>query len=280
MVTKDELTVKIIDFGSCKDMEGTEFEKKFDMEREKQKSRKPVYKNFVGTPNYMAPECVRNKGSDFRSDVWSLGCLLYNLFTGFPPFLGKSEYLIFQKSTVCNFYYPEGIIPPLAMDLISKLIVLEPEKRITISEIYEHPYLCNENREEFRSSYPIFDLKEYAYMKIFKNIKNKYNPFKEISYKLDKIKNFERMEEESIRNNIEQDNSVNNDYEKKLLEQKPNLMVEYDKGLNNLKEEIISYVTNIKNCTFLDEVKAEKLINKFLFLEKQLMHDFFNITYE
>jgi len=91
MVTKDQKTLKIIDFGSCKDMEGTDFERKFYLERDKMNLREPTYKNFLGTPNYMAPECVRNKNSDYSSDLWSLGCLLYNLFTGFFPFLGKSD---------------------------------------------------------------------------------------------------------------------------------------------------------------------------------------------
>lgn len=43
----------------------------------------------------MAPEAINNKFTDYSSDVYSLGCLLYFLKLGFPPFLGNSEYLIF-----------------------------------------------------------------------------------------------------------------------------------------------------------------------------------------
>ena len=54
------------------------------------------YENHVGTPNYMAPECIWNQFSDKRSDVYSLGGILYFLITGFPPFIGESIYLIFK----------------------------------------------------------------------------------------------------------------------------------------------------------------------------------------
>ena len=50
----------------------------------------------MGTPNYMAPECINNKFSDKKCDIYSLGALLYNLITGFPPYIGGSEYLIFK----------------------------------------------------------------------------------------------------------------------------------------------------------------------------------------
>ena len=38
--------------------------------------------NFVGTPQFMAPECVHNKENSYSCDVWSLGCILYQLYCG------------------------------------------------------------------------------------------------------------------------------------------------------------------------------------------------------
>lgn len=281
MVTKDEKRVKIIDFGSCKDMEGTEFEKKFDEERAKYKSRKPVYKNFVGTPNYMAPECVRNKSSDYNSDIWSLGCVLFHLFTGFPPFLGKSDYLIFQNSTICKYILPEDIISQEAIDLISKMIVLDPQNRIKIENIYSHPFLKNEsNDEEFKESYPIFDLGEYAYSMIVKKFKNKNKPFKELSSKLEKINRIEQIDEDCKRNGINPEKTEENEKDEQLKMEKPQLMEEYNKGLECLKSDIVVHLTTIRNSNFLDDNKRDKLINKFLFMERQLCHDFFNITFE
>jgi 3-phosphoinositide dependent protein kinase-1 len=53
--------------------------------------------SFVGTPEYMPPELVKNTESCFASDLWSLGCTLYQLICGRPPFRGVTEYLTMQK---------------------------------------------------------------------------------------------------------------------------------------------------------------------------------------
>ncbi len=82
--------VKIIDFGTSKDIE-------FNIKSLGNGSTgRKFYENFVGTPNYMAPEAINNKFTDFISDVYSLGCLLFFLITGFPPYVAATEYLIFQ----------------------------------------------------------------------------------------------------------------------------------------------------------------------------------------
>lgn len=273
MVTKDELRIKIIDFGSCKDMEGTEFEKKFEEERKSQKSLRPSYKNFVGTPNYMAPECVRNKNSDFASDCWSLGCLLYNLFTGFPPFLGKSDYLIFVKSTEASFGYPKDVVPLLAQDLINKLIVVDPTKRLTLEEIFEHPFLKNDRENLQFPRYPYFGLFECCYKGILMKLKKQNMHFKNISEKIEKIKNIENMIEDCKRNEIKQDLPIE---DSNLLEKKESLMLEYQEGYDKMVIEINSMINVLKS---VDSENSEKLINKIMQMERQLKHEFFKIDY-
>ena len=276
MVTKDELRVKLIDFGSCKDMEGTEFERKFEEERKKQNSLRPSYKNFVGTPNYMAPECVRNKNSDFASDCWSMGCLLYHLFTGFPPFLGKSDYLIFIKSTEAKYKFPDDIVPPLAQDLISKLIVVDPSQRLTIEQIFDHPYLKEDIIKLQYSRYPYFELKEYAYQSILKKTKSLQTNYKLTSEKLDKIKKIEAMQEDCQKNDINTEEKTVQE-ENKLLEEKETLLQDYNFGLQTLKSEINDLIKKTQDSNLLEK---EKLINKFLNMEKQLQHEFYKLDYE
>jgi serine/threonine protein kinase len=274
MVTKDEKTIKIIDFGSCKDLQGTEFEKKFDEERAKQTRKKNAYKNFVGTPNYMAPECVRNKGSDKASDIWSLGCLLYQLFTGFPPFLGKSDYLIFLKSTEVKYEFPEDVVDPEAKDLISKMIVLEPENRLLMEEVYKHEFLKGVD-----NTFPSAKLAEKDYLAIVNGFKDQFSKYKEISRKLKKIKEAEAMNEEYIKNYGEEKN-VEEHLVKIDLNEKANLQQENEKGLEDLNVKLIATKEKINILFNEKELDLKIYINKLTYLEKQLKHDLFGLELE
>jgi hypothetical protein len=88
------------------------------------------------------------------------------------------------------------------------------------------------------------------------------------------------MEEECRRNEITPEKTKESEDEEKLKEEKPKLMEDYEYGLTKLKEDISNNLNKINNSNFFDENKRERLINKFLFLERQLNHDFFNITFE
>ncbi|KAH7358496.1 serine/threonine-protein kinase sid2 [Plectosphaerella cucumerina] len=48
-------------------------------------------KSIVGSPDYMAPEVLRGEEYDFTVDYWSLGCMLFEALTGFPPFAGSTS---------------------------------------------------------------------------------------------------------------------------------------------------------------------------------------------
>lgn len=82
----------MIDFGTCRDMNNLELKGSGNGSKGKK-----VFDHFVGTPNFMPPEMIRNKDSHFKSDVWALGSLACQLVTGFPAFVGKSDYLIFKQ---------------------------------------------------------------------------------------------------------------------------------------------------------------------------------------
>ncbi len=237
MVTKDGKLIKIIDFGSSLDLGGTDFERKMAELKKKEKKKRPDFIHFVGTPNYMAPECVHNQFSDKRCDIWSLGCVLFDLITGFPPFNGASEYLIFQKSIEAKYIFPDGIVSELAQDLIKKCIVVDPAKRLTIEEIFNHPYLKDEvNDPHFFDQIPKMTEEEKIYDDIKNKIKEEFAKYKDISNNLDAIKEHEKMEEDLKRNEITPEPSPDDEKIKLLCSKKGEYQKEYGEGLEELKK--------------------------------------------
>merc|ERR1712151_728496 len=81
---------KLVDFGSAKDLANPH------IKGAGTKSFKTVQEDNVGTPNFMAPEVVKNKCSDFRSDIWSFGCMVYQILTGIQPF-GVNLLRVYEK---------------------------------------------------------------------------------------------------------------------------------------------------------------------------------------
>lgn len=87
------------------------------------------FKEHVGTPEYMAPEVINNKFADQRADIWSYGVFVAMLVTGKNLFRGGSEYLTMKRALERKFALLEGT-PLVAADLINKLLVIEPHKRL------------------------------------------------------------------------------------------------------------------------------------------------------
>ncbi|XP_044472430.1 CBL-interacting serine/threonine-protein kinase 5-like [Mangifera indica] len=93
-----------------------------------------------GTPAYVAPEIIRKKGYDgATADIWSCGVILYVLLAGFLPFQDANLMNMYRKIFKAQFECPLWISPE-AKRLISKLLVSDPGRRITIQAIIRVPW--------------------------------------------------------------------------------------------------------------------------------------------
>lgn len=107
----------------------------------------------VGTLNYMSPEAITQMSADskqpcfkigVKSDVWSLGCILYNLVYGVTPFHSiKSLMQKIYAITNPNYEIPfKPLADPLLLDVLQSSLKRNPKERASVEELLNHPYLA------------------------------------------------------------------------------------------------------------------------------------------
>eukprot|EP01062_Namystynia_karyoxenos_P016101 TRINITY_DN15873_c0_g1_i1.p1 TRINITY_DN15873_c0_g1~~TRINITY_DN15873_c0_g1_i1.p1 ORF type:complete len:349 (+),score=161.36 TRINITY_DN15873_c0_g1_i1:91-1137(+) len=126
---EDSSLIKISDFGLAKIWSGD-----------------TLVKTACGSPNYVAPEVLLNdmRGYTFAVDMWSLGVILYVLLCGFCPFFDENTPALFRAITQGNYSFPSPYwdeISDDAKDLIRKMLVVNPQKRIKPEDALEHPWI-------------------------------------------------------------------------------------------------------------------------------------------
>ncbi|XGW28952.1 hypothetical protein V3C99_008617, partial [Haemonchus contortus] len=123
-----DLQVKIGDFGLATTV---------DMEGERKKT-------LCGTPNYIAPEVLDKKGHSFEVDIWAIGCILYTLLFGRPPFETKSLKETYSRIKMNQYRVPSSAGQTVS-HLIQNLLAADPAKRPTVKQVLAHDF--------FRSGY-------------------------------------------------------------------------------------------------------------------------------
>ena len=104
---------------------------------------------FCGTMEYMAPEIVGSENYDYSVDIWSLGILLYEMLFGHSPFNGKdtNNIILNIKSHELNYDDTNKKISNSCKDLIQKLLNMNPQKRLKIKDILEHPFIKKHSKK-------------------------------------------------------------------------------------------------------------------------------------
>ncbi|XP_066921122.1 calcium/calmodulin-dependent protein kinase type IV-like [Clytia hemisphaerica] len=128
--TKDEeAPLKLADFGLSKML-------KHDL----------TMQTVCGTPGYCAPEVLLGKNYGPEVDMWAVGVITYIMLCGYEPFYSDADdnKEMFRKILKCEFKFDSpwwDEVSINAKDLVMRLIVLEPEKRLTAKQALEHPWV-------------------------------------------------------------------------------------------------------------------------------------------
>ncbi|XP_051502922.1 serine/threonine-protein kinase D1-like [Myxocyprinus asiaticus] len=103
---------------------------------------KSFRRSVVGTPAYLAPEVLRNKGYNRSLDMWSVGVIVYVSLSGTFPFNEDED--IHDQIQNAAFMYPPNpwkTVTPEAIDLINNLLQVKMRKRYSVDKSLSHPWL-------------------------------------------------------------------------------------------------------------------------------------------
>ncbi|NP_001119996.1 serine/threonine-protein kinase Chk2 [Xenopus tropicalis] len=133
--SNEECCIKITDFGQSKILGETS-----------------LMRTLCGTPTYLAPEVLNTAGTTGYSravDYWSLGVILFVCLSGYPPFSEQNSKIPLKNQIAEGkyTYIPAAwdAVSEQALDLVKKLLVVDPEQRLTTKQALEHPWLQDDD---------------------------------------------------------------------------------------------------------------------------------------
>ena len=216
VVLDENMVGKLTDFGWSNYMQG-------DMKRT----------TVCGTPVYLAPEIINNRGHDEKVDIWCIGVLLFELMTGFAPFQGNDVQTVKYNISRLKISWPKNMDKEAA-DLISKILKYYPEERISLEQMLLHPFFTKYFPNAI-SSLKVPDNTQYKVFVVSKDNPLTWNPVYSVNDYGLQLKPY------------------NNDYTTLNQYNYNNLLQKYD----NLEKEYNEFQSDNSYSTTIDSLKRE-----------------------
>lgn len=229
-------------------------------------------KGRSGTLDYMAPEVVDSKKYySYEIDLWSLGILIYRIIIGKFPFRTTIRELTENKIKSGEYSFPKNkIINENAKDLIRKLLILDPKKRLNLEQILDHNFF--KNITKIPKAMPLSTLKEAPPFDFIREyISNNYvakNTFdKNVDNSKDQLIN-------NLEHSLSKEKDISIQLSKKIKELEKNLKNEKEKNIekeNEIKElnEIIKALEFSLNKSYNNK-ETIQLMNQIISKDEEI----------
>ena len=115
-------------------------------------------KTVVGTPYYLSPEIIKSEPYSFKSDIWSLGVLLYEMCALQPPFNAQSLHQLAQKIIQGQYSAVPSHFSKNINALLSSMLQRDPAKRPNINQLLKSPIIADRirkllNEDDFKDEF-------------------------------------------------------------------------------------------------------------------------------
>ena len=213
--------------------------------------------NYYSNFNFIAPEILTKQNYNEKSDLWSLGIIIYVLYFRNYPFSGKSKTEILKEMN--NFYKDNLIITnnDNLTDLIQKLLVEESEKRISWNEYFNHSFF----KKDFKNYYDIIEkIGEGGFATVYK-IKSKENGEKRAAKVFSKKRIKEELMKEKIKEITKEEMKLYIKSIKKEIDNMNIVMGENRENMNTVK--YYDYFENKNEFVIIMEL-CDKNLTKYL----------------
>ena len=227
-------------------------------------------KTFCGTPEYLSPEMAKKEGHNEMVDIWALGVLMFEFLAGYAPFSGSNPKELYANIKKLKINWPVDF-PPLAKNLITKILKLNPNERLSLEEILDHAWFTQNpplrhvltnyltNEKEILKSHLIIEKPE--------NVEDKLNDITDPHKK----RKFGTLRRDLCNDNENEDqnekslNSENIEEEKNTSENKEN---DKDNSNININNKIMG--NNIySNNIYGSNIFMANMNENFMFIKKQ-----------
>ncbi|KAL4438600.1 hypothetical protein ABPG74_015498 [Tetrahymena malaccensis] len=157
-----------------------------------------ICKSFCGSPAYISPEQLLKIGATKKTDIYGIGCIMYEMCQGNPPFYHQDLTVLFENIKNQPVQFNENFSPQ-CKDLLEKMLHKQYEMRPTISEIKSHPYFKKMDWNSFYQRMATVPEEILECIDIHGSVQNNYNYqnatiFKDAEYDLNQPNQKKKIE--------------------------------------------------------------------------------------